>query len=215
MFGITDLGTYVLGVIFIVLLPGPNSLYVLSVAGRRGVRAGYAGACGVFLGDTILMLLTAAGAASLLKAAPALFLVIKSVGAAYLAWIGLQLLRSAWQQWCAVGGTQAAPEPQQDASRPFHRALVISLLNPKAILFFLSFFVQFVDPAYAYPAITFLALGAIVQFFSAVYLSVLILAGARLAAAFRAHRRAASVTSGSVGTLFLGFGAKLATASLG
>ena len=142
MFGITDLGTYVLGVIFIVLLPGPNSLYVLSVAGRRGVRAGYAGACGVFLGDTILMLLTAAGAASLLKAAPALFLLIKSVGAAYLAWIGLQLLRSAWQQWRAVGGAQAAPEPQQDASRPFHRALVISLLNPKAILFFLSFFVQ-------------------------------------------------------------------------
>ncbi|ASM77587.1 leucine export protein LeuE [Vitreoscilla filiformis] len=214
MFGITDLGTYVLGVIFIVLLPGPNSLYVLSVAGRRGVRAGYAGACGVFLGDTILMLLTAAGAASLLKAAPALFLVIKSVGAAYLAWVGIQLLRSAWQQW---RGTVVAStsEPAADLSQPFRRALLISLLNPKAILFFLSFFVQFVDPAYAYPAVTFLALGAIVQFFSAVYLSVLILAGARLAAAFRAHRRAASVTSGSVGTLFLGFGAKLATASLG
>jgi len=214
MFGITDLGTYVLGVIFIVLLPGPNSLYVLSVAGRRGVRAGYAGACGVFLGDTILMLLTAAGAASLLKAAPALFLVIKSVGAAYLAWVGIQLLRSAWQQW---RGTVVAStsEPAADLSQPFRRALLISLLNPKAILFFLSFFVQFVDPAYAYPAVTFLALGAIVQFFSAVYLSVLILAGVRLAAAFRAHRRAASVTSGSVGTLFLGFGAKLATASLG
>lgn len=214
MFGITDLGTYVLGVIFIVLLPGPNSLYVLSVAGRRGVRAGYAGACGVFLGDTLLMLLTAAGAASLLKAAPALFLVIKSVGAAYLAWVGIQLLRSAWQQW---RGTVVAStsEPAADLSQPFRRALLISLLNPKAILFFLSFFVQFVDPAYAYPAVTFLALGAIVQFFSAVYLSVLILAGARLAAAFRAHRRAASVTSGSVGTLFLGFGAKLATASLG
>jgi leucine efflux protein len=214
MFGITDLGTYVLGVIFIVLLPGPNSLYVLSVAGRRGVRAGYAGACGVFLGDTILMLLTAAGAASLLKAAPALFLVIKSVGAAYLAWVGIQLLRSAWQQWRTPANAETSA-PQEDTSRPFHRALLISLLNPKAILFFLSFFVQFVDPAYAYPAVTFLALGAIVQFFSAVYLSVLILAGARLAAAFRAHRRAASVTSGSVGTLFLGFGAKLATASLG
>lgn len=214
MFGITDLGTYVLGVIFIVLLPGPNSLYVLSVAGRRGVRAGYAGACGVFLGDTLLMLLTAAGAASLLKAAPALFLVIKSVGAAYLAWVGIQLLRSAWQQWRGMV-VASTSEPAADLSQPFRRALLISLLNPKAILFFLSFFVQFVDPAYAYPAVTFLALGAIVQFFSAVYLSVLILAGVRLAAAFRVHRRAASVTSGSVGTLFLGFGAKLATASLG
>ncbi len=85
MFGITDLGTYVLGVIFIVLLPGPNSLYVLSVAGRRGVRAGYAGACGVFLGDTILMLLTAAGAASLLKAAPAL-LILNAGMLGFMAW---------------------------------------------------------------------------------------------------------------------------------
>ena len=52
-FGITDFWTYVLGTIFIVLLPGPNSMYVLSVAAQRGVRAGYKGACGVFLGDFV------------------------------------------------------------------------------------------------------------------------------------------------------------------
>ena len=62
MFGITDLGTYLLGTIAIVLLPGPNSMFVLSVAARRGVRAGYAGAAGVFVGDAVLMLLTALGA---------------------------------------------------------------------------------------------------------------------------------------------------------
>ena len=66
--GITDFWTFVLGTIFIVLLPGPNSMYVLSVAAQRGVREGYKGACGVFLGDAILMVLSAAGVASLLKA---------------------------------------------------------------------------------------------------------------------------------------------------
>jgi leucine efflux protein len=213
MLGITDLSTYLLGTIAIVLLPGPNSLFVLSVAARRGVRPGYAAACGVFVGDTVLMTLAALGAASLLKAVPALFLVIKVVGASYLAWVGVQLLLGAIRRW--RGDAPAVDEGQLDLSQPFRKALVISLLNPKAILFFVSFFIQFVDPAYPWPALTFLGLGTIAQVCSAVYLSVLIFAGTRLAAAFAAHRRAASAAASGVGALFLGFGAKLATASLG
>ncbi|MCK6425408.1 MAG: leucine efflux protein LeuE [Burkholderiaceae bacterium] len=213
MLGITDLTTYVLGTIAIVLLPGPNSLFVLSVAARRGVRPGYAAACGVFVGDTVLMTLAALGAASLLKALPALFLLIKMVGAGYLAWVGLQLLLGAVRRW--RGELPAVDAGRLDLTQPFRKALVISLLNPKAILFFVSFFIQFVDPAYPWPALTFLGLGLIAQVCSALYLSVLIFVGARLAAAFAAHRRAASAASSGVGVLFLGFGAKLATASLG
>ncbi|MBQ0932886.1 leucine efflux protein LeuE [Ideonella sp. 4Y16] len=213
MLGITDLTTYLLGTIAIVLLPGPNSLFVLSVAARRGVRPGYAAACGVFVGDTVLMTLAALGAASLLKAVPALFLVIKVVGASYLAWVGIQLLLGAIRRW--RGELPPVDESRLDLSQPFRKALVISLLNPKAILFFVSFFIQFVDPAYPWPALTFLGLGAIAQACSAVYLSVLIFAGMRLAAAFAAHRRTASAAASGVGALFLGFGAKLATASLG
>lgn len=212
MLGITDFTTYLLGTIAIILLPGPNSLFVLSVAARRGVRAGYAAAFGVFAGDTVLMVCAALGAASLLKAVPTLFVAIKLVGAAYLAWVGVQLLRGALQRW--RGEVAPINESTLDLSQPFRKALVISLLNPKAILFFVSFFIQFVDPAYPWPALTFLGLGAIAQVCSAIYLSVLIFAGARLAAAFAAHRRTASVATSGVGALFFGFGAKLATASL-
>ena len=67
-FGITNIGLFVLGTVFIVLLPGPNSLYVLSVAAQRGVKQGYLGACGIFIGDAVLMVLAAAGLASLLEA---------------------------------------------------------------------------------------------------------------------------------------------------
>ena len=98
--------------------------------------------------------------------------------------------------------------------QPFRKALVVSLLNPKAIAFLLSFFIQFVDPAYAHPALTFLILGTIIQVLSFVYLSTLIFAGARLAAAFRARRKLASTANAGVGALFVGFGAKLATATL-
>jgi len=216
--GITDIWTYVLGTVAIILLPGPNSLFVLSTAARRGVRSGYRAAGGVFIGDALLMLLSAAGVATLLKAYPPLFMVIKYAGAAYLGYVGLTMIRGAWQRWRTRNDPDTprlidAAEPAA-TERPFTKALVISLLNPKAILFFISFFIQFVDPAYAYPALSFLLLGAIAQVTSMLYLTGLIFAGTFLAAQFSRRRRlAAGVTSG-VGALFVGFGIKLATAGL-
>lgn len=214
-YGVTDIWTYAIGALGIILLPGPNSLFVLSVASARGVKAGYQAATGVFVGDTILLLFTALGAASLLRSSPALFTVVKYTGAAYLAWVGINLLRDAVRNWRDPGASavQAASTPAQVA-HPFKRALVISLLNPKAILFLLSFFVQFIDPTYASPAVPFLILSAIVMVFSAVYLSALIVAGSRMAEVFRARKRLSSGLSSGVGALFVWFGAKLATASL-
>lgn len=212
-YGITDLTTFVLGTIFIVLLPGPNSLYVMTVASRWGVAAGYRGACGIFVGDTVLMVLSATGVASLLQATPALFMVLKYAGAAYLGWLGCGLMRTAWQIWRRQ---RPSPAPQQplDLAHPFKTALIISLMNPKAILFFVSFFIQFVAPDYAYPALSFLILGSIVQIFSALYLSALIFGGNRLAQQFRRHQRFAATATGGIGGLFIGFGIKLAGASL-
>jgi leucine efflux protein len=215
MFGITDLATYIVGTIFIILLPGPNSLYVLSVAAKRGVRAGYQGAAAVVVGDTVLMVLAAAGIGSLLTAYPSVFAFIKYAGGAYLVWVGIQLLRGAVKRWRS-GVTETVPTNTTplESDHPFKRALVISLLNPKAILFFVSFFIQFVDPAYPYPVVTFAVLGAILQVLSIAYLSTLILVGARLAEAFRRRHRLTAAMTGGVGTLFIGFGAKLATATI-
>ncbi|WP_296493213.1 leucine efflux protein LeuE [Rhodoferax sp.] len=222
-YGVTDLWTYVIGAFSIILLPGPNSLYVLSVATARGVRAGFQGAYGVFVGDTILLLCTALGAAGVLRTYPAMFMVVKYVGAAYLAWVGFNLLRGAIaglrSQPAMLSGARndAAIEVSSGAAhlqRPFRRALVISLLNPKAILFLLSFFVQFIDTSYAHPEVPFLILSAILMTFSALYLSVLIVTGARLAQGFAQRKRLSAGLSSLVGGLFLWFGAKLASASL-
>jgi leucine efflux protein len=218
-YGVTDIWTYLIGAVGIILLPGPNSLYVLSVATARGVRAGYQGAFGVFVGDTILLALTALGAASLLRTHPALFMVVKYAGAAYLTWVGINLIRGAIAKWRSgtpveVDADVAVTQMVVNLQQPFKRALVISLLNPKAILFLLSFFVQFIDPTYDTPAVPFLILGGIIMGLSALYLSALIFAGARMAQTFsRRHRVSASLSS-AVGALFMWFGAKLATASL-
>lgn len=214
-YGVTDLWTYVMGAFGIILLPGPNSLYVLSVATVRGVKAGYQGAFGVFLGDTVLLGLTALGAASLLRTYPAMFLLLKYAGAAYLTWVGLNLFRAAVKTWrTPVLTNEVAPPSADNLKHPFKRALVISLLNPKAILFMLSFFVQFIDPAYPTPAVPFLILSAIIMLFSALYLSALIFLGARVAQGFRNRQRLSASLSTAVGGLFVWFGAKLATASL-
>lgn len=215
-FGITDFWTFLVGTIFIVLLPGPNSLYVLSVAAQRGVRAGYRGACGIFLGDLILMVLSAGGVAALLKGSPTLFYGVKYIGAAYLSWIGLQLLLNCWRtlrarQPKSTPAPTFAPKPQHS---PFGKALVISLLNPKAILFFISFFIQFVDPLFGAPWLAFGLLGLVCEVTSFVYLTAVILIGVRLAESFRRRRRLSAGMSGGVGAVFIGFGAKLATATL-
>ncbi|MEU5398747.1 leucine efflux protein LeuE [Streptomyces sp. NPDC005963] len=219
MLGVTDLPTYLTGLVLIVLLPGPNSLYVLSVAARRGVRTGYTAAAGVWCGDAVLMVLSAAGVASLLQANEVLFGIVKFAGAGYLTWLAIGLLRAAWSMWRArrespeVAMTEQGGEEGTGAERPFRRALVISLLNPKAILFFIAFFVQFVDPAYAYPALSFVVLGAFAQLASFLYLTLLIFTGTHLAAAFRRRRRLSAGATSAAGALFLGFAVKLSLSS--
>ncbi|MFI7309441.1 LysE family transporter [Streptomyces hygroscopicus] len=262
MLGITDLSTYLAGLALIILLPGPNSLYVVSVAARRGPRTGYRAAAGVLCGDAVLMALSAGGVASLLHASPVLFAVVKFAGAGYLTWLAVGMLRGARALWrrraanagaarsaggaadtrttdgaadsamgsaagsamgSAVGSAMAesagsAEGPgagSAEGERPYRRALVISLLNPKAILFFISFFVQFVDPHYAHPALSFVALGAWAQLFSITYLSVLIFSGTYLAATLRRRRRLRAGLSAVAGAAFLGFAAKLSLSSAG
>lgn len=215
MFGITDLLSYIIGTIFIVILPGPNSIYVMSVAARFGVKTGYIAALGVFTGDLILILLTVLGAASLLHAFPWLFVLLKVVGASYLSYLGIRLCIAAVKTWRSP--TKDTPPVTATSNKQFHpyrTALTISLLNPKAILFFLSFFIQFVDPNYPYPAVSFALLSVMLQIVSMSYLTLLIFSGIKLAQYFSKHYKVAAVCVAGVGLLFCGFGIKLATSTL-
>lgn len=215
MLGITDFPAFLLITTITVLLPGPNSLFVLSVAARQGVRDGYRAAMGVFAGDGLLMIAAAAGLAPLLAAYPQVFTVLKLAGAGYLAWMGVGLLRAGIQQW----RQRHLPAPQVNAqkegwvNKPFQRTLGISLLNPKAIFFFMAFFIQFVSADAPHPVLSFAVLGLVLTAISAAYLSLLIFTGSRLAASFRQRRQLAAGATGSAGLLFIGFGAKLASAS--
>ncbi|GAB4003729.1 hypothetical protein GCM10029992_46680 [Glycomyces albus] len=120
MLGTVDLWTYVVATVLIILLPGPNSLYVLSVASRRGRRSGFAAAAGVFCGDAVLMIASAAGLASVFAASPLLFNIVRWAGVVYLAYLALSLIRAGWKTWRAArrGDAPAGEERVKAPSRP-------------------------------------------------------------------------------------------------
>ncbi len=214
-YGISDFPAFLIGTILIVLLPGPNSLFVMTVAAQRGIAMGYRAAAGIVVCDTVLMLASTTGLASLLHTQPALFAVLKYVGGGYLSWLGLLLLRAAWGICRASRqGIELVNQIPLNVSAPFRTALAIGLTNPKAILFFISFFIQFVEPDYPNPALTFLILGVVVQMCSILYLTALIFGGVHLRAQVSRRPIWRAVGNALVGLLFIGFGLKLASGTL-
>ncbi|MBB1271905.1 leucine efflux protein LeuE [Psychromonas sp. SR45-3] len=214
--GVLNYATYFVGTLFIVLLPGPNSLYVLALSARQGARLGWSALLGILVGDSLLMLATALGAVSILVTYPALFMVIKYAGAAYLIYIGYNLIKDAITTWRKVDTSDlqsSITEKRTTGAKAFKKSLLVSLLNPKAILFFLSFFAQFVDPSYPQPAVPFLILALTLQTLSLTYLVILVYAGQKLAEGFRKRQKVSSISAGGVGVGFVGFAIKLALAS--
>ena len=211
MFGITDIYAYLLGALLIILLPGPNSLYCLSVSASQGKRAGLWAMVGILVGDTVLILATVLGVGTLLKLYPSVFFAIKLVGGSYLAYLGGRLLLGAWTTFKNRHLLQGKPLKlsAQATQNYFYRALTLSLTNPKAILFFLSFFVGFVDPSYAYPLLSFFVLALILQFFSFSYLMLLVVSGKTLADKFGGKPWLMIIGMLIVGVLFVGFGVNL------
>lgn len=214
--GVLNYVTYFIGTLLIILLPGPNSLYVLALSARQGARLGWCALFGILLGDSILMLATALGAVSILITYPALFMIIKYAGAAYLIYIGYNLIKDAINTWRKADNhdlQNTITEKKTTGLKAFKKSLLVSLLNPKAILFFLSFFAQFVDPNFSQPAIPFLILAITLQIISFTYLVLLVYAGQKLAAGFKKRKKVSSLSAGSVGVGFVGFAIKLALAS--
>jgi leucine efflux protein len=202
MLGITDYGSFCAAVLLFLALPGPGTFTLLTATGKGGFRAGAAATLGVIAGDQVLLWLAVAGVAALLAAYPAVFKAVQYLGAAYLAWIGLKLL-------FAKDG--AAPVIDLQPGRYFRQATLITLLNPKAIVFYMAFFPLFIDPAAHRGAITFGAMAATIAVITLVYCLALCAFANVVAAKVRAHRCIARLLERATGVFLVGFGIKLGT----
>ena len=202
MFGVPDFPAFCAAVLLFLALPGPGTFALLTSTGKGGFRAGAAATAGVIAGDQVLLWLAVAGVAALLAASPTVFRGMQYAGAAYLAWIGVRLLLSK-----PGAATPIRIEPR----RYLRQAFLITLLNPKAIVFYMAFFPQFVD-AGRHDAATFVAMAATIAILTAAYGLLLCACAGAVAAKVRAHRSAAAWLERAAGLCLLAFGLRLAGA---
>lgn len=203
LLGITDAWQLIAATMVFLMLPGPGTFCVLTCTGQHGLRGGFASLAGLMLGDSVLMFLAAIGIAALLQANPLLFNGLQYLGAAYLAYLGFKLL-------FAKDGNAVAVVPFSNAA-DFRRGFLVTLINPKAIVFYMAFFPLFIDPAMHRGSVTFLAMAAIIASCTFCYGSLLVLAGNAAATRLKNNRRIASIASRAAGIFLIGFGIKLTT----
>ena len=201
MFGIADYGAFVVAIIIFLAIPGPGNLALLTATGKGGVRSGLAATLGVIAGDQVLLWLAVAGLSALLINYPSLYSSIQWAGAAYLIGLGYSLFN-------AKPGD--APVLNMKPDHYFRQALFITVLNPKAIVFYMAFFPLFVDPAIHLGVFTFAVMAATIAALTFVYGLVVVLLAHHLAERVRANPLASVMLNKIAGALLIGFGLKLA-----
>ncbi len=188
----------------IVLSPGPGSVFVAKTAGSRGARAGCTAMLGIVIGDTCLIILSLLGVSALFSAYPALFFVVRLVGAGYLIFLGLQSI---------LTRPKAKSPAQKDSMLPLHRALTITLLNPKAVFFFMAFFPVFIQSAEDGLIVPYATMTLLFMVISVSYLCIVSHVASKVGVAFQENHMVQSVARKVSGLLLVGFGVKIAIAS--
>ena len=201
MLGVNDYGTFVVTIIVFLLIPGPGNLALITSTSKGGIRGGLAATAGVILGDQVLMWSALAGVAALLAAYPQAFAIMQWVGAAYLAWLGVQML---------LAKPGAAPVLNIKAGHYLRQALAITLLNPKAILFYMAFFPMFVNPPTSQGMVTYAFLAITIAVLTFFYGLTSTLLTHYLAERVRANPLVSRGLEKIAGLFLLGFGVKLA-----
>lgn len=190
----------------LVLIPGPDMAYILGRAVAQGRGAGLLAALGVNAGAYVHLIATVTGLSAVLMASATAFSIMKWIGAAYLAWIGVRAIASA-SRATAV----AEPELRGRSARAiFWQGFLSDALNPKVAIFYLAFLPQFVAPSAGHPLRQLLALGLTVNMVALPVNVLLVLAAARLTRALRGERRLAAWGQRILGATFIGLGARLA-----
>ena len=201
MFGVADYGAFVIAIIVFLLIPGPGNLALITSTGKGGIGGGLAATLGLIVGDQILMWMAVAGVAALLATYPAAFHAVQWLGAAYLAWLGVRML------FAKPGG---APVLHIRTGQYVRQALLITLLNPKAIVFYMAFFPLFVDPARHQGLRTFGVMAATIAALTFLYGLIAVLLTYTLAERIRASPRISATLEKTAGVFLIAFGIKLA-----
>lgn len=200
MFGVTDYAAFVVTFIILLAIPGPGNLALILSTGKGGIRGGLASTFGIMFGDQVLLWLAVAGVAALLKAYPTAFYLVQWLGAAYLIYLGLRML---------LAKPGAAPTLNIEPRHYLWQTLMITVFNPKAIIFYMAFFPLFIDPQRHQGLITFGFMAVTIMALTFLYGLLIVLLTHFLAERMRDNPRIARGLEKLAGLSLLGFGVKL------
>ena len=201
MFGIADYGAFVVAFLILLFIPGPGNLAIITSTSKGGLRGGMGATLGVMAGDQVLLWLAVAGVAAVLTTYPAAFRAVQWLGAAYLAWLGFRML---------TAKPGSAPILNIKPHHYFQQAMTITVLNPKAIVFYMAFFPLFIDPVHHQGMLTFGVMALTVALLAFVYCLVVVLLTHFLAERLRANPLMTRTLEKLAGVFLIAFGIKLA-----
>lgn len=209
MFGIHDLGLFIVSGLLLNIMPGPDSLLIMTRSATQGARAGCAAALGIGAGVFVHVFTAALGLSAILSTSATAFTVVKYIGAAYILYMAFGLLRSKPRD--AAAAVALAPLPYR---KIFAQGFLTNVLNPKVALFFLAFVPQFIDADAPHKAIAFIILGCIFNVNGMLWCNGLALFTARASARLKLNPRASLWLNRATGGLFAWLGVKLALSKI-
>jgi len=199
--GVADYGAFVVAIIVFLLIPGPGNLALITSTSKGGIPGGLGATFGVIAGDQILLWAAVAGVSAVMLAYPTAFHLVQWAGAVYLAWLGSKML---------LAKPGDAPILQIRPRHYFRQALLITLLNPKAIVFYMAFFPLFVDPAQHQGLRTFGVMAVTIAGLTFLYGLTSVMLTYHLAERIRASPKMTAALNKVAGIFLIGFGIKLA-----
>lgn len=197
---------FIVALVIVYAVPGPDMALVMQTSIGRGVRSGFAAAGGLAVARATHVTLSACGVAALLKSAPWLYDVVRYGGATYLAWIAVQIFRS---PVFALPSGDAAPSGNYPLRAAFTKGLLTNLLNPKALLFCSVLLPQFIRPQEGAVFVQVTQLGVILLIVGACFDAVYAIGSARIAHWLRAHPVAQTVQRWTFSAALIGFALRL------
>jgi len=200
MFGISDYAAFAAAFVLLLFLPGPGNLALISATSKGGLSGGLAAVLGLLVGDQILLWLTVAGVAALLQTLPLVFMALQWLGAAYLIWLGFKMIT-------AKAGE--GPSIQITPGHYFRETMLMTLLNPKAIMFYFAFFPQFIDPVHHQGWVTFAVMALTIAALGFAYGSGVVLVTRFMAERIRANPKVSGGLQKVAGLCLIGFGLKM------
>ena len=213
MAGTQHLWLFIVSGLLLNITPGPDSLFIMARSATQGWRAGFVACWGIGSGVFVHVFAAALGLSALLATSAAAFTAVKIVGAAYLAWIGIGMLRAKQEAPQAADAADAAAPRVLRHGAIFRQGFLTNVLNPKVALFFLAFVPQFIAPDAPSKPLAFIVLGAIFDINGMLWCH-----GLALFTAFASQRLNVGAAVGrwlnrTLGAVFVALGAKLALAS--